>query len=238
MKMPKYMCMHKVDAKMEAGEKPSPELIQKMGQFVGRHLKQGIFKDGAGLHRSAARARVTFTGGKPTVERGPFTGRNELLASFALITTSGIEKAIELATELGAAAGNTEVEVGPVVEGWDLNGSPRPADAPHRFLLLVKATPAFEAGTPQPAAVQTVLERWQREGVLQSQTTLKPSKGAARLKTSGSKRQWIDGPFAESKELVAGFSVLELPGLEQLKPLIEEYAEILGDTEVDCREVA
>jgi hypothetical protein len=230
--------MHKVDAKMEAGEKPSQEIIQKMGQFVGRHLKSGIFKDGAGLHRSAARARVTFAGGKPTVERGPYTGRNELLASFALISTTGIEKAIEAAIELGASAGNAEVEVGPVVEGWDLNGSPRPADAPHRFLLLVKAGPSFEAGAAQPAAMQTVLDRWQREGLLQSQTSLKPSKNAKRYKMTAGKRQWVDGPFAESKELVAGFSVLELPSFEELRPLIEEYASILGDNEVDCRELA
>ena len=52
--------MHKVDANMEAGVRPSQELIQKMGQLVGRTLKAGIFKDGAGLHRSANRARVTF----------------------------------------------------------------------------------------------------------------------------------------------------------------------------------
>ena len=236
--MTRYMCMHKVDAKMEAGEPPSQDIIQKMGQFVGRHLKSGVFKDGAGLHRSAKRARVTFTGSKPSVERGPYAGSNELLATFALISTTGIEKAIELAIELGTAAGNAEVEVGPVVEGWDLNGSPRPADAPHRFLLLVKASAAFEAGAPQPAAVQTVLDRWSREGLLQSQTTLKPSKNATRYKSTGGKRQWIDGPFAESKELVAGFSILELPSLEALKPLIEEYAAILGDNEVDCREVA
>ncbi len=236
--MPRYMCMHKVDAKMERGERPSPELIQQMGQFVGRHLKSGVFKDGAGLHGTPKRARVTFPGGKPSVERGPYTGANELIASFALITTTGIEQAIERAIELGTAADNAEVEVGPVVEGWDLNGSPRPADAPFRFLLLVKGSPAFEAGAPQPAAVQTLLDRWQREGVLQGQTSLKPSKNAKRYKVSASTRQWIDGPFAESKELVAGFAVLELPSFEELKPLIEEYAGILGETQVDCREVA
>ena len=65
----KFMCMHKVDANMEAGNPPSQELIQKMGQLVGRTLKAGIFKDGAGLHRSAARARVTFHGGTPSVKR-------------------------------------------------------------------------------------------------------------------------------------------------------------------------
>jgi DNA-binding CsgD family transcriptional regulator len=87
---------------MEAGERPSQELVQKMGQFVGRHLKSGVFVDGAGLHRSAARARVSFgANGEALVERGPFDGQNELLARFALITTPNIEQAIELATDEG-----------------------------------------------------------------------------------------------------------------------------------------
>jgi hypothetical protein len=230
--------MHKVDAKMEAGEPPSQKIIQEMGKFVGAHLKSGVFKDGAELHRSAARARIRFTGDKPSVERGPYAGGNELLASFAMVSTTGIEHAIALGTELGKTSGNCEVEVGPVVEGWDLNGSPRPAGAPHRFLLLVKADAAFEAGAAKPAAARALLDSWQREGLLQSEATLRPSKSAARIKVTNGARHWTDGPFTESKELVAGFSVVELPSLADAKRLTEDYVAILGDIECDVREVA
>ncbi|HUS33636.1 MAG TPA: YciI family protein [Kofleriaceae bacterium] len=231
--------MHKVDSKMEAGEPPPPELIQKMGQLVGRSLKAGIFKDGAGLHRSATRARVTFRGGKPHVERGPYAGDNELIASFALVSLpTGIERAIELATELGQAAGGREVEVGPVVEGWDLNGSARPANTPFRFLLLLKGDASYEASGPAPAAVRTLLDRWKSDGLMQSEGSLKPSKHAARSRVVGGKRQWIDGPFAESKELIAGFSMLDLPSLEDVKRFTDEFAAIIGDNEIDVREVA
>jgi hypothetical protein len=231
--------MHKVDANMEAGNPPSQELVQKMGQLVGRTLKAGIFKDGAGLHRSAQRARVTFgAGGKPNIKRGPYEGENELITRFAMITTTGLEAAIGLATELGRAAGDREVEVGPVVEGWDLNGSPRPADAPYRFLLLLKADTAYEAGAPEPAAVRTLLDTWAKTGVLQSEASLRPSKSGARTKVVGGKRQWIDGPFTESKELIAGFAVLELPSIEDAKRFTDEYVAIIGDNECDIREVA
>lgn len=233
----RFMVMHKVDGKMEAGQRPDPSIIQNMGALIGRHLKDGTFKDGAGLHRSAERARITFAGATPTVTRGPYAGSNELVATFVLVTTTGIEQAIELGTELGRAAGNREVEVGLVVEGWDLTGKPRPADAPWRYLLLVKADAATEAGTPLPAAVATLVDRWTKAGIAQSQTTLAPSKGALRYKAEGGKRSWIDGPFAESKELIAGFSVLEVPSLEAAKAFTIEYANILGDNEVDIREV-
>jgi hypothetical protein len=234
----RFMVMHKVDAVMEAGEPPEQRLIVEMGKLVQRSAKEGIFKDGAGLHRSATRARVSFASGKPTVKRGPYTGDNELLAHFATIATTGIERAIELATQLGEASGRREVEVGPIVETWDLYGGKRPADAPHRFLLLVKADADFEAGKGRPAAVGALLDEWKRDGVLQSATALAPSKTAVRSKVVSGKRQWIDGPFTESKELVAGFSILEVPTLDDAKRFTEEYAAILGDNEVDIREVA
>lgn len=72
---------------------------------------------------------------------------------------------------------------------------------------------------------------------MQSDTTLKPSTGALRSKVAGGKRQRIDGPFAESKELIAGFSILEVPSLDDAKKFTEEYDAILGDNEVDIREV-
>jgi hypothetical protein len=230
--------MHKVDARMEAGERPPQELIRKMGQLIGKMAKSVALVDGAGLHRSATRARITFEGGMPNVVRGPYRGSNELLASFAMITTTGLEQAIELATELGKAVGHREIEVGPVVEGWDLNGTPRPADAPYRFLLLVKADAELEAGAAQSADVRAVFERWKSAGILNAEATLLPSRRAVRSKVVEGRRHWIDGPFAESKELVAGYAILELDSLDEVKQFTEQYAAILGDNEVDVREVA
>lgn len=234
----RYMVMHKVDATMEAGERPSQTIIENMGKLVGRSLKEGIFKDGAGLHRSAMRARVTFPAGKPRVQRGPYAGDNELVANLALVSTTGIDQAIVLATELGQAAGRREIEIGPVVEGWDLTGKPRPADAPHRFLLVTKGDAESESGKAQAPAVRALLDQWKHDGVLQSEIALRPTKTAHRYKATGGKRAWIDGPFTESKELLAGFSVIEVPTLDDVKRWTVEYASILGDNEVDIREVA
>jgi len=54
----RFIVMHKVDAKMEAGGPPSPEIIEKMGELVQSSLRSGVFLNAAGLHRSAARARL------------------------------------------------------------------------------------------------------------------------------------------------------------------------------------
>jgi hypothetical protein len=235
----RFMVMHKVDAAMEAGERPSEGLIQNMGQLIGRSLKAGIFVDGAGLHRSAQRARVSLDGGKRTVERGPFAGRNELVAGFAHVIAASIDHAIDLATTLAEAAGDREIEIGPVVEPWDLTQKPRPEGAPHRFLLLRKGDAAFEAGAQPPAAMRELLDAWKREGILQSELTLKPSATSKRTRPrAGTKRTWTDGPFTESKELIAGFSLLEVPSMEDALRFSDEYGEILCECEIDIRPVA
>jgi hypothetical protein len=123
----RFIVMHKVDSKMESGAPPDGEIIKSMGQLVGESLKQGIFLDGAGLHRSARRVRLRCKGGKCDVERGPYAGANELVASVALVRAESIDAAIELARRYGAALVDGEIEVGPVVEPWDLTGSPKPS---------------------------------------------------------------------------------------------------------------
>jgi hypothetical protein len=230
----RFMVMHKVDAAMEAGEK-SDTIIHEMGRYIGDNIKSGVFEDGAGLHRSAMRVRVSFDGGNATVTRGPYAGQNELVAGFAMIVAKSMDHAVELATQLAVVSGDREIEIGPVVEGWDLFGGTRPANAPYRFLLLRKADAAYEAGAKQPPAVKKFLDVWKREGVLQTSAELEPSSKGARLT---SKRNWVDGPFAEAKELVAGFSIINLPSLADAKAWAEKYGAILGDNEVDVREVA
>lgn len=236
----RFMVMHKTDALMEAGGPPPEGIIQKMGEYIQGAIKAGVFQDGAGLHPSSRRVRLVFEAGQRTITPGPYEGRNELLASFAMIKADSMDQAIEIATRIAGAIGDdgTELEIGPVVEPWDIGVMERPARAPLRFLVLRKADRAFEAGAAAPAALTRLLEELGRDGVLQTAATLAPSSRGARYRSAGGKRTWTDGPFTESKELVAGFSIVELPSLQDAKAWAEAYAAILGDNEVDVRVVA
>ena len=144
----RFIVMHKVDANMEAGGPPSQEIIQQMGALVQSSLKEGVFLNGAGLHRSARRARLTRKDGVATLTKGPYPGQNELVASFTLLGAPSLDDAVAHAGTLASAlGGDVEIEVGPVVEPWDLGVMPKPdGKVPERFLLLCKATPADESG--------------------------------------------------------------------------------------------
>src|SRR5262245_29705701 len=167
----RYIVMHKVDARMEAGEPPTPGLVQEMGRLVGGSLKEGIFLDGAGLHRSAARTRLRFRGGAREVTRGPYAGENELVSGLAMIKAKSMDDAIDHASRFASALGDVEIEIGPVVEPWDLKQAPKPAHVEGgRFLFLFKGDARSEAGEPETSerktAIAKLTDELSRAGVL------------------------------------------------------------------------
>ena len=78
-----------------------------------------------------------------------------------------------------------------------------------RFMILVKATKNSEAGVLPSQELLTAMMKYNEEltnaGIMLAGEGLQPSSKGARVKFSGDKRIVIDGPFAETKELVAGF---------------------------------
>lgn len=237
----RFIVMHKVDAHMEAGGPPSQKIVSEMGALVQGSLKEGVFLNGAGLHRSAQRVRLRCKGAETTISEGPYPGDNELVASFTMISAKSKQAAMKHARKLADSLGDVEIEVGPVVEPWDLGLMPKPDTAPERFLLLCKSTPADESGNTAAKhadAVRALSESLQDEGAVLAAESFAPSSRGLRLPSGATgKRIWVDGPFAESKELIAGFSLLNLPSIAEAKAWAERYAAILDGNQVDLREV-
>jgi len=239
----RFMVMHKVDAKMEAGGPPDPGIVQNMGALVQESLRNGVFISGAGLHPSAKRVRIKSAAGQCQLSPGPYQGENELLSSYAMIKVRSLVDAVTHAQRYALAEGECEVEVGPVVEPWDIGIMPKPAgDIPLQVLLLTKADAAFERGVAQKEkhaqALRALQDSLADDGALLVAGTLAPSAKGVRAKPGSAKRTWVDGPFAESKELIAGFSILELPTLQDAIAWADRYATILTDAEVDVRELS
>ncbi|MGH8326569.1 MAG: YciI family protein [Steroidobacteraceae bacterium] len=88
-----------------------------------------------------------------------------------------------------------------------------------RVMILVKATKESEAGVIPSTDLLTAMGRFNEEiakaGILESGAGLKPSSHGVRVRFSGSARTVIDGPFAETKELVAGYWIWKVSSLEQ-----------------------
>jgi hypothetical protein len=88
-----------------------------------------------------------------------------------------------------------------------------------RFMVIVKATKKSEAGAPPDEKMLLAMGKYNEElskaGVLLDLSGLKPSSNGVRVRFAGDKRIVIDGPFSETKELIAGFWILQTKSLEE-----------------------
>lgn len=238
----RFMIMHKNDPQTEAGQPPPMELVTRMGAFIGEYARTGRFLDGAGLNGSRTRTRLVFRDGRCTRKDGPYAGEHELPAGTMLLKVRTREEALGWAERYGKLLGTGELELGKVNEPWDIGLMPAPENPPLQMLLIDKADAATEAGgrSPQLKAQLTRLKsEMTKAGVLVRSLSLEPSAKAKRLMFTKNELRTLDGPFSESKELIGGFAVLELSGMEEAIALCRSYADILGGTlEIDVRLVA
>jgi hypothetical protein len=233
------MMMHKNDPHTEAGNPPPMELVDRMGEFIGEHAKAGRLIDGAGLGGSKTRTRLTFRDGRCTAKRGPYRGEHELPAATLLLKVRTHDEAIGWAERYGKILGDGELEIGKVNEPWDIGIMPAPENPPLQMLLIEKADQATESGgrSPQQKAALTRLKTEMADaGVLVRTLGLQPSSTGKRLVFTNNDLRVLDGPFLESKELIGGFAVMELSGMDEAIEQCRRYAEILGGTlEIDLR---
>ena len=96
-----------------------------------------------------------------------------------------------------------------------------------RFMMIVKATRDSEAGVMPSEKLLSEMQKYheelQKAGVLLDASGLKPSSKGWRVKYSGSKRSVIDGPFTESKELIAGYTIIQVKSREEAMEWARRY---------------
>ena len=118
-----------------------------------------------------------------------------------------------------------------------------------RFMILIKASKESEAGI-QPTkeqfeAMAKYNEQLVKAGVMVAGEGLLSSSNGARVKFSGDKRTVIDGPFTETKELVAGFWILQVKSKEEAIEWVKRIPfgpgtpyEDQGEPEIEIRQIA
>ena len=111
-----------------------------------------------------------------------------------------------------------------------------------RFMILVKATADSEAGVMPSQELMAEMGRFNQQlidaGVMLAGEGLHPSSRGARVRFSGADRQVIDGPFAETKELVAGYWLWECASLQEAIDWVRRCPNPMPtDSEIEIRRV-
>jgi hypothetical protein len=111
-----------------------------------------------------------------------------------------------------------------------------------RFMILIKASKESEAGVLPSEALLTEMGQFNEElvkaGVMLAGEGLQPSSKGARVKFAGAKRTVVDGPFAETKELIAGFWLWEVKSMDEALAWVKRIPNPTGvEGEVEIRQV-
>jgi hypothetical protein len=112
-----------------------------------------------------------------------------------------------------------------------------------RFMMIVKANKDSEAGTMPSTDVLIEMNRYNEElikaGVMLTGEGLHSSSKGARVRFSGDKRTVVDGPFAETKELIAGFWIIQVRSKEEAIEWARRIPHPAGseDAEIELRQV-
>jgi hypothetical protein len=111
-----------------------------------------------------------------------------------------------------------------------------------RFMVMVKATRESEAGVMPSEELLTEMGKYNEElvkaGVMLAGEGLHPSSKGARVRFSGKERTVIDGPFAETKELVAGFWLIQAKSMEEAIEWVKRCPNPMNEeSEIEIRQV-
>jgi hypothetical protein len=111
-----------------------------------------------------------------------------------------------------------------------------------RFMVMVKATRDSEAGVMPSEQMLAEMGQFNEElvkaGVMQAGEGLQPSSKGARVRFSGKDRKVIDGPFAETKELVAGFWIWQCASLKEAIDWVKRCPNPMpGESEIEIRQI-
>ena len=111
-----------------------------------------------------------------------------------------------------------------------------------RFMVMVKATEESEAGVMPSTELLEAMGRYNEElvkaGVMVAGEGLHPSAKGVRVRFDGTQRRVIDGPFAETKELVAGFWIFQVKSLEEAVEWVKRCPNPMpGPSEIEIRQI-
>jgi hypothetical protein len=234
----RFILMHKTNERIEP--RPfTPQQMAAMGALIEEGRTNGTLLATEGLCQTGKGVRLVFTNGDVTVTPGPFPGSNELVSGMAIVRVQEIDEAIDWATRFAGIVGDVEIDIRPVTEPWDLGFCPKPDGIGTRFMIMHKATPRSEAGTPPApdaaAAIASLVDDMTKAGILLMTESLQPSAKGTRIIFTGTERTVVDGPFAESKELIGGFAIVDYPSKAAAIASTPRFASIIGDVEVDVR---
>lgn len=198
---------------------PDPGGMAEMKKYSAELASRGILRRGAPLERASDSATVRVRDGKAFVSDGPFAESKEIIGGFWIVDAADRDQAIAIARRCPHARHGV-VEVHPIQQRLTYADSKQATP----FLLAFRMEPGLT--DPDRAKLREMIafgEGLALDGTQIETAPLANDPPPARIETRGGKTLVTDGPFAESKEGVGGYSVVRVADRAEAIELAKRY---------------
>ena len=210
----RYMLIHTADPDV-AAEWDEKENWASFSSWVQETVRSGVNLQGGRLRPTADATTIKIRDGELIITDGPYAETKEQVAGYDVLECASLDEAVRWASRhphswLGS------VEVRALPDNAPAVPLPEPGDGKVRYMMLVCTDPAV--GPREFARIEPV-DPWVAEmngrGVRLYGSELEPPRSARTVRVRDSRAIVTDGPFAETKEQIAGFDVLECADLDE-----------------------
>jgi hypothetical protein len=246
-----FMIIRKADAATEAATPPSAARFDDMERYHQALADRGRLGLALGLRPSSRAVRLRLWPGGESISDGPFAESKELVAGFTIVQASSKQEALALLLgPLGRwpasdadAGGEVLLEVRETgCPGGCAQVPPALEGDGERYVILLRSDAGTEGDRVPPQHKLDALNAFNAAqagaGVLLAGDGLKSSARGAKVHLKGGRASVIDGPFAEAKELIAGFWMIGAASMQDAIAWARTLPYPTGpEVEVEIREV-
>ncbi len=213
-----YMLIHAIDEGVELDEAQEAKVRASLTKWLEEVIGLGVNLHGSRLRPTAAATTVKVRNGELLVSDGPFAETKEQVVGYDVLECDNLDEALEWASKHPTALIGS-VEVRPLHGDQPPALLPAPKDGTTRYMMLVCLGEDFAMGPEDGAEIGPATDAWVKEtdgkGVRLFGSQLEGADQAETVRVKGDQVLVTDGPFAETKEQIAGFDILECADLDE-----------------------
>jgi hypothetical protein len=218
-----YMLIHTVDEELVAAKPWDDAAQEALAAWLDQAISQRVDLHGSRLRPASDATTVKVRAGETIVTDGPFAETKEQVAGYDLVECSGMDEAVDWASKHPTAQIGA-IEVRPLHGDQPPAGLAEPSPGKRRYMMLVCTDPGLDPDEVGPIPpVEPWVEEADGRGARRFGSQLDEPARARTVRARNGQLLVTDGPFAETKEQVAGFDILDCADLDEALEIAEKH---------------
>ena len=213
-----YMLIHAVDEDIHLDEVQKARDASTLATWLEQVIGLGVDLHGSRLRPTVSATTVKVRDGEVLMSDGPFAETKEQIGGYDVLECASLDETVQWASKHPTALIGS-IEVRPLHDSPPPGPLPPANDGKTRYMLLVCRGEDFATGPQGSAEIGPTTHAWVREmdgrGVRLFGSRLAGADQAKTVRVKDDQVLVTDGPFAETKELIAGFDILECADLDE-----------------------